>query len=88
MLYEESNYALVSGYLSGVFELSWNLRGLDKFLIDLIVNKKFAEILMDKALNFALAFWDELLDRVGKYVQIVEVGEDLLNQGMRKYSSS
>ncbi|MEM2744720.1 MAG: hypothetical protein QXX97_06470, partial [Nitrososphaerota archaeon] len=59
-----------------------------KFLIDLIVNKKFAEILMDKALNFALAFWDELLDRVGKYVQIVEVGEDLLNQGMRKYSSS
>ncbi|MEM2293495.1 MAG: hypothetical protein QXR45_15735 [Candidatus Bathyarchaeia archaeon] len=42
---------------------------------------------MDKALNFALAFWDELLNRVGKYVQIVEVGEDLLNQGMRKYCS-
>ncbi|MEM2083150.1 MAG: uroporphyrinogen decarboxylase family protein [Nitrososphaerota archaeon] len=76
-LYEESNYALVSGYLSGVFELSWNLRGLDKFLIDLIINKKFAEILMDKALNFVLAFWDELLNRVGEYVQVVQVGEDL-----------
>jgi uroporphyrinogen decarboxylase len=76
-LYEKSNYALVGGYLSGVFELSWNLRGLDKFLIDLIMNRKFAEILMDKALEFALAFWDEMLSRVGDYVQVVEVGEDL-----------
>jgi uroporphyrinogen decarboxylase len=76
-LYEESNYALVGGYLSGVFELSWNLRGLDKFLKDLIMNRKFAEILMDKALEFALAFWDEMLSRVGDYVQVVEVGEDL-----------
>ncbi len=79
-LYEKTDYAIVAGYTSGVFEISWNLRGLDKFLIDLMINRKFAEKLMDKALEFAISFWDEMLDRVSDYVQIAQVGEDLGTQ--------
>ena len=79
-LYEETDYALATGFTSGVFETSWNLRGMDKFLVDLMVNERFAGKLMDKALEFAIGFWDEMLDRVGDYVQIAQIGDDMGTQ--------
>ena len=53
---------------------------MEKFLIDLIANQRFAEKLMDKVLEYQLAYWDEFLDRVGDYVQVAQVAEDLGTQ--------
>lgn len=79
-LYEDTDYALIAGSTCGVLELACWLRGMTKFLMDLIVSKRFAEKLMNKVVEFHIAFWDEMLSRVGDYVQIAKVGEDLGTQ--------
>ena len=80
-LYENTGYALVaSGGLMGIFELACSLRGMEKFLTDLIVDRRFAEKLMDKVLGYQLVYWDEFLGQVGDYVQVAHVSEDLGTQ--------
>jgi uroporphyrinogen decarboxylase len=79
-LYEETDYALATSLSGSIYELSWYLRSLPKFTFDLYWNPKFAEKLMDKILDFNLAFFDRLLDSVGRYIQIVFVGDDLAEQ--------
>ena len=53
---------------------------MPKFAFDLYRNPTFAEKLMDKILEFHMAFFDRFLDSVGQYVQIVFVGDDLAEQ--------
>ena len=63
-----------------MFELSWYLRGFERFLTDLVVNQDFAEALLDKLLEFWLGFFGDFLGAVGKYIQVVVVGDDLAMQ--------
>ena len=53
---------------------------MPKFAFDLYRNPTFAEKLMDKILEFHMAFFDRFLDSVVQYVQIVFVGDDLAEQ--------
>jgi len=80
-LYENTDYALfLNAPTSGIFEKSSALRGFENFYIDLIANPKFAEAIMDKMLEFYLAYWEEILPLVGRYVQIIKMGDDLGSQ--------
>jgi uroporphyrinogen decarboxylase len=82
-LHEETDYAVVGmvGGPWGVFEICEHyMRGFDKFLIDLGQNPKLAEAMMDKAMELALDMNRVLLDKVGKYLDIVQVGDDLGHQ--------
>ena len=76
-LYKSTDYALVTGISGSMFELSWYLRGFERFLTDLVIDHDFAEALLDKLLEFWLGFFDEFLASVGKYIQVVVVGDDL-----------
>jgi uroporphyrinogen decarboxylase len=79
-LYEETNYALATSLVGSIYEQSWYLRSYPKFTFDLYRNPAFAEKLMDKILEFHMAFFERFLDAVGPYVQIVFVGDDLAEQ--------
>jgi uroporphyrinogen decarboxylase len=79
-LYEETDYALATSLAGSIYEQSWYLRSYPKFTFDLYRNPTFAEKLMDKILEFHMAFFDRFLDSVGQYVQIVFVGDDLAEQ--------
>jgi len=79
-LYEHTDYAIVTGIAGSMFELAWYLRGFERFFMDMIENRKFAEALLDKLLEIWLDFFDEFLGVVGKYVQVVTVGDDLAMQ--------
>ncbi|MFW9911963.1 MAG: uroporphyrinogen decarboxylase family protein [Candidatus Thorarchaeota archaeon] len=82
-LHEETDYAVVGmvGGPWGVFEICEHyMRGFDKFLIDLGQNPKLAEAMMDKAMELALDMNRVLLNGVGKYLDIVQVGDDLGHQ--------
>lgn len=77
-LYKDGQYALVGDMVeSGIFEPCWYLRGLDKFLMDLLANKDFAHKLMEGMLNYQTKRYEMFLDRVGKYLDVVFVGDDL-----------
>lgn len=77
-LYENTDYAIVVGhFMWGPFELGCALRGYDQFLMDLCLDTKYAEALMDRNLELAIGFWDAYLTEVGDYVQVCAQGDDL-----------
>ena len=80
-LYEETDYVLAAGHISaGIFQDCWNLRGMEQFFEDLIINRDFAEALLDRVTAIHIAMWDHFLDAVGQYVDIVETADDLAGQ--------
>ena len=58
---------------------SW-LRGHTQFYMDLVGNKKMVNALLDRVLEFYFELTDFLLDRLGPYLDVVKVGDDLGTQ--------
>lgn len=81
-IYYNSNYSIVAGlnFPGGIFEMSLFLRGFDKFLTDLKLNKKFAHRLMNRIYEMQVDFYDPYLDIVGEYIDVVEYSDDLGTQ--------
>ena len=76
-LYENTTYALAARSVShGIFELSWELSGMEKMLVDMMINKDFANYLLDKILDIQMGMYDVLLTPCGEYVQMVETADD------------
>jgi uroporphyrinogen decarboxylase len=59
---------------------SLQMRGYDQFFMDLIIDKPFAEALMDKILVTLKEMWSRYMEEVGPYVQIVYLTDDLGSQ--------
>lgn len=82
-LYKETDYAVVAAQpvpAYGVFMTSLFLRGMAQFMVDLAVDKEFANRLMERVLQFHLVIYDRFLSLVGDYVQIVVTSDDLGTQ--------
>jgi uroporphyrinogen decarboxylase len=80
-LYNSTNYSLVAGHISaGIFQDCWNLRGMTQFLIDMVKNRRFAEALLDRVTEIHIRLWQNFLNVVGEYVDIVETADDLGGQ--------
>ncbi len=77
-LYETTDYALVLDTIGfGVFEQAWALRGFENFLLDLAMNRRFAEALLQRIADHRISLYDRILDEVGEYVQVVMNSDDL-----------
>lgn len=61
----------------GPFEGACFLRGHGDFCADLYEDPRFAEALLDKVTDSCIRFWDEILSRVGPYVDVVAQGDDV-----------
>ncbi len=80
-LKQENRYAIATRSPGrGVFELAIQLRGFEKFLMDMAVDPPFAEKLVNKIGETLMAFYDVLLSEVGEFVDIVETQDDLAHQ--------
>ncbi len=82
-LAQETDYAVVAAQpvpAYGVFMTSTFLRGMAQFMIDLAVDREFANRLMERVLQFHLAIYDRFLSLVGDHVQIVVTSDDLGTQ--------
>lgn len=76
----QSDCAIVYHCGSSVFDCGKSLRGHADFMMDLIANKPFAQALIEKVLEFRLENMRRCLDRLGKYVDVVECSDDLGTQ--------
>ena len=77
-LFENTDKALVMYTCTGgVYEHSYWLRGMENLYIDMATNLKYIEALAESILEWMLAWWDKVLDAVGDYVQVVQIGDDL-----------
>jgi uroporphyrinogen decarboxylase len=76
-LYEDTDYALVAAPVSGgIFEFGQHLRGMSNFLIDLLVDRGFADALLDRLLEVQLGLWEVFLNEVGEFVEIAQLADD------------
>ncbi|UCF99741.1 MAG: hypothetical protein JSV89_09425 [Spirochaetaceae bacterium] len=76
-LYETTDYALVAASIgNGIFEQAQALRGFQRFFEDLLINREFANRLIDRILQIQLRIIDRYLSTVGPYVEIVETSDD------------
>lgn len=77
-LYENTEYCIVADIMcGGPFENALWLRGFKQFLMDLYINEKFAQALLDKITEIDMQLWDVYLNAVGDYVQVVAQGDDV-----------
>jgi len=76
-LYEETGYAVMGGFGGSIVEEAEVLRGWSNFMMDLLENPEFAELLMQKILDVHLVNLEGYLQAVGPYIQIIQMGDDL-----------
>ena len=77
-LFQTTDYSLVAGAISaGVFQDCWNLRGMERFFVDMAQDRDFAEALLDRVLLVHTGLWENFLKAVGPYVDMVETADDL-----------
>ncbi len=81
-LYENTNYAIATANteIGSIFENAFCMVGFEKFMMDFYNNPEFNEALLDKWTDFWIGVNDELLDRVGEFIEYVTVGDDITNQ--------
>jgi uroporphyrinogen decarboxylase len=66
--------------LHGMFDLAQRLRGVEQFLIDLLLDRRFAEALVGKIKDLQLGFYSQLLEAAGPFVDMVETSDDFGTQ--------
>lgn len=80
-LYRDNKYPIIVDPTGSIpFQNAQLLRGFDTFLMDLVLNQKFAEALMDKLLDFQIELLKKLFKEVGSYIDIIKVADDLGTQ--------
>ena len=80
MLRNETPYAVVSVVSGVIYEFCWYLRGLERWLMDLVTQPEFCEALLDQTLKFWLDWFRLFLDEVGDLVDVIMLGDDLAGQ--------
>jgi uroporphyrinogen decarboxylase len=76
-LHQRTDYAIIGRCSASIFEQSWYLRGYDQFLIDLITDKEFAHKLLRKLTDIKKIRMKNFLEKVGRYIDVIGVGDDL-----------
>jgi len=80
LLRNETPYAVISGISGVVYEICWYMRGLERWLMDLLTEPDFCEALLDHTLKFWLDWFRVFLDEVGDLVDVIMIGDDLAGQ--------
>jgi len=65
---------------TSIFESAWRLRGFQRFLMDLVINKELAHALLERVFEIQLSRMTRYLAEVGPYLDVVCVGDDLAHQ--------
>jgi len=60
----------------GIFDMAQRLRGMERFLMDLLLDKRFAAALVHRIKEVQMGFYEAYLSAVGPYVDVVETGDD------------
>ncbi|MBE0479021.1 hypothetical protein IBX65_07910 [Candidatus Aerophobetes bacterium] len=77
-LYTSTDYAIVlNGFGECLFGLPSWLRSHTHFYMDLLSDKKFASALLDRILEYEMKLAKNALEKVGKYIQVIRVSDDL-----------
>ncbi len=81
-LYENTEYALVGSAIigGGIFEQPARTMGLEKFMIALVKEPKFADRLMEQIAEIYIESCNNYLEQVGEYLQVFTYWDDVSGQ--------
>lgn len=75
-LAEYSDLAIIASGAS-IYQHPTLVRGVDNFLVDMMVNEEFATVLMDKYMNFYLAYFERMFSQTGRMIDVLRIADDL-----------
>jgi uroporphyrinogen decarboxylase len=76
-LYENTDFAIIANFGGNILETGNSLRGFTRFMMDLARGGTFVEDLIGGIVETQFSNLSLYLEAVGKYVQIVQFGDDL-----------
>ena len=81
-LYENTEYALMLNDAGGVYEWAQDLMGWNTFMVNLLKNPEVISTLLDKLVEININRLQKILPAINKYVQVVQIADDLgMQQG-------
>lgn len=72
--------AVEIGPVGTVFESSWQMMGLENFMMNLIIAPEVCEAIVKHVADFYIQFYTKVLDEAGDLVDVVFCGDDLGTQ--------
>ena len=78
-LYNNTDFALVTNF-QGILEGSWELRGIERSLMDIALEENFTEALLNRVLEVKKDIYGRFLDITGRYLDLVKISDDLGTQ--------
>ncbi|AOQ23493.1 hypothetical protein MTAT_10740 [Moorella thermoacetica] len=75
-LYETTDKALVGGTIAALYCPAWDLRGYEQFMYDTAADPKLANYLLDRLLEWWMAFYEGYLAAIGEYIEYLWTGDD------------
>lgn len=79
-LEDEDEYWISMTFSGSVFEFSWYMRGMEQFLMDLLINPDFANKIMEKVSTFFIELTTETLKAANGRIDMVRCGDDIGGQ--------
>jgi uroporphyrinogen decarboxylase len=80
-LYKETDFALTATFGGNVWERSYFLRGMEKYMIDMMINPQIANAIMESVLKVQMKVDEAVFKAIGKYLTYMRFnGEDLGSQ--------
>lgn len=73
---EEGRAVVLKSVCAGMVEMAERIRGMENFLVDLMINPAAAAALLQRFLDIKLAFWETALDELGDVVDVVMEADD------------
>jgi uroporphyrinogen decarboxylase len=75
-LYETTEYALIGGSPCSLFYLSSEFVGFQEYMEKLLTEQDTIIKLIDRLLDWELEFMENYLSKIGKYIEMVWIGDD------------
>ncbi|HHY82441.1 MAG TPA: methyltransferase [Clostridiales bacterium] len=79
-LYEQTDKAILAAFGGNIFEAGQINWGYEKFFVDLAINKDLVHYWLNKLTDAYLRDLDKYLKAVGKYINVIQFGDDLGTQ--------
>jgi uroporphyrinogen decarboxylase len=80
-LHEGTTFAICAAALdTTIFDKCWQLRGMEQFLADLLLNPTFAQALMERVAQIQYRRHELFLEQVGPYIDVLMISDDMGTQ--------
>jgi len=79
--FRQAGYGVVlKSVCAGLLEMAIRVRGMEDFLVDLLIDEKNAGHLLDKILQVKLDYWETALNELADVVDVIAEGDDFGTQ--------